>query len=53
MLRIMEKVVNVFSRILFDGIDSRDNDTKEKKEQYVLSSIFPNTKIMKEVEKHI
>lgn len=54
MIRILEKLVDVVSGFVFDNAIEEIEKKKEiRKEDYVLSSVFPSTKIMKEVEKHL
>lgn len=53
MIKILEKLVNVVSGFVFDSAVEKKNEKDTKKEGYVLSSVFPSTQIMKEVEKHL
>ena len=52
MIRALEKMVNLVSMIIFKELSKKEYDVNEK-ENYVISSVFPSTKVMKEVEKHI
>lgn len=54
MIKILEKLVDVVSGFVFDNtIEDMKKKEGIRKEDYVLSSVFPSTKIMKEVEKHL
>lgn len=50
--KIFEKIVVGFLEICF-GNDRHKLETKERKDEYTLSSVFPNPQIMYEVKKHI
>lgn len=51
MVKVLEKLVDVVSRFVFDNTEVKKSKKEVKKEGYVLSSVFPSTQIMKEVEK--
>lgn len=53
MLRLMENIVNLFARIMFDEQNSSKNGCTARKDKYTLSSVFPSTRIMEEVEKNL
>ena len=52
MIKVLEKMVNLLSMVIFKELPKKESDVN-KKEKYVISSVFPSTRVMKEVEKHI
>lgn len=53
MIRGMEKMVNFFFNIIFYSGSKKGKNSDRRKEPFILSSVFPSTRVMKEVEKHI
>ena len=48
--RVCEKIVSSFSKLLF-GKSQNVKERQERKDEYVLSSVFPTPQVMRDVKK--
>lgn len=53
MNRFCEGIIKVFSNFVFGNNSGIEEKEQCKKEEYLLSSVFPTTEVMTEVKKYI